>query len=149
MRRSLLLLILAVSAVAPSARASHCNAITFYTGANVAGVRAVSWDPASFVGCGAEHTSTDYIIPGSSYGSVFVSSAEEPASGTLTLGTDATPLTWTRGQNASGAPANFWYSQMVDFPVEQSILPGFVALPEVCFDVDSCIERPYRSVTTP
>lgn len=157
--RSVLLLIAAALVPASSASADHCNDITVYSYVPVA-TTGVSWDPASWVGCAVpEHTNSDLIVPGSTGTQTFFSSSSRPLDGYydengelrgsyIDVDGSVALLSFTRGTNAQGAPANFWFTQHVPHTTEQSISPGFLVQAHVCLDIDLCESRTYRSATT-
>lgn len=156
---SLACLLLVGMLVPLGSQASHCNEITVYSTVDLA-ITSVSWDPVSFVGCaGGQDQDTDLIVPNSISTRTFISTTEAPTdgfydvhgqlqgsyanvAGTISL------LSFTRGTNAQGAPANFWYSQEVPHTAAQSVDPAFSVVAHVCID-EYCPERTYSSVTNP
>lgn len=155
MKRLLALAVL-LSAAAPAiGRADHCNEINIYSSYSAA-ITEISYDATSWMGCGLDEN-TDYLLPGASGVMVFVRSAERPIDGALEEGGNRigsvvemdgveTLLRFTRGENAQGDPANFWYSQTVPLEPARSIQPGSVTA-TACYDLDRCVSRTYRTVT--
>jgi hypothetical protein len=160
MRRSMLSLIASAATllVPASGNASHCNQISVYSFVPVY-TTGVAWDPASFVGCGTNpEQNTDLLIPGSTGTQAYFASSVAPIDGYfdedgilrgsyIEIGGTVVLLSFTRGTNVGGNPADFWRSPILPHTQEQSVSRGFTVDARVCTSL-ACVSREYRTATT-